>query len=91
MINPNFTKTDNLYLPTRTTRRRIVIFSLLFCWGLIIFIAGWGNPENSLHQSLVSWSFFSWLGIVAAYVGGASWENVKIMDIQKILQTNKEK
>jgi len=85
MENVNFTYNSELYLPTRSTRRKIVVFSLLFCWGLIVFIAGWGDPANSLHQSLASWAFFSWLGIVAAYVGGASWENVKIMDLQKIL------
>ena len=91
MDNPNYTLNNHIYLPTRSTRRKIVVFSLLFCWGLLIFIAGWGDPANSLHQSLASWSFFSWLGIVGAYVFGASWENVKIMDIQKILLSNKEK
>lgn len=91
MNNPNYTLNNHIYLPTRSTRRKIVVFSLLFCWGLLIFIAGWGDPANSLHTSLASWVLFSWMGMVAAYVGGASWENVKIMDIQKILHTNKEK
>lgn len=90
-MNNNYTLNNGIFLPTRRTRGRILVASLLFCWGLIIFIAGWGDPANSLHTSLASWAFFSWMGMVAAYVGGASWENVKIMDIQKILLPNKEK
>lgn len=62
-------------LPTRATRRGIVVATLLFVWTVIAFVVVNGDPANSLHQSALSWSFATFIGVVFAYVFGAVLDN----------------
>lgn len=85
IVNSNYTVDDALYLPTRSTRRKIVVASLLFCWAIIGYITHYGNPDNSLHQSIASWAFFSWIAIVFSYAIGAGYENQKVLSLQETI------
>jgi ABC-type antimicrobial peptide transport system permease subunit len=82
--NSNFTVGENnIPLPTRGTRKKLVIASLLFCWTTIIYIVLKGDPTNSLHTSALAWAFASWLATFGAYVFGAAWENGIIQGMLK--------
>ena len=73
----NYTETtvNGLPLPTRNTRRNIVIATILFCWVLIGYLMINGNPDNSLHQSALSWGFMLMVSTIFAYVFGAVFDN----------------
>jgi ABC-type antimicrobial peptide transport system permease subunit len=82
--NPNFEQTEQgTVLPTRSTRRKMVTATLLFCWGMIVYIIVKGDPTNSLHTSALAWLFFSWLAAIGSYVFGAAWENNTIQGLFK--------
>jgi ABC-type antimicrobial peptide transport system permease subunit len=74
----NFTTTmvNGLPLPTRQTRRNIVVVTLLFCMTMIGYIMVFGKPENSLHQSGLSWAFMLMASVIFAYVFGAVVDNL---------------
>lgn len=72
------------YLPTRSTRRKIVYATLMFCAALITFIVYEGKPDNSLHSSALGWAFTTALAVIGAYVFGAVWDNSNVLkNIQK--------
>lgn len=52
----------------KTLRTVTTAVSLTFSLGLIIYLVWDGNPENSLHQSALSWGF-TILGVLLAGVG----------------------
>lgn len=62
-------------LPTRSTRRAIVVATILFTWLTISGVLIWGSGDNSLHQSAISWSYTSMLMVIFAYVFGAVSDN----------------
>ncbi len=77
MKNRNYVReaeVDQL-LPTRNTRRAIVIATLIFMWVMIAYLTLFGDPLNSLHQSGLSWSFMTMLAVIFAYVFGAVVDN----------------
>lgn len=73
--NSEYVMVNGLPLPSRTTRKNIVIFMLLFSWTVIGFVVGWGDPQNSLHQSALSWAYSSMIAVIFAYVFGAVTDN----------------
>lgn len=62
-------------LPSRQTRRRLVVGTLLFCAAVIAYVIHWGHPENSLHTSALSWAFMTATATLFAYVFGAVIDN----------------
>lgn len=44
-----------LVLPSRRTRRNIVVVTLFVMWAIIWYVVTQGDPSNSLHQSALSW------------------------------------
>jgi hypothetical protein len=64
------TEVDPLYIAGVKTRRSIIVVSLVYIYSLIAYLLIVGNPENSLHQSALSWSFIASLGIIFAYSFG---------------------
>lgn len=42
----------------RTARAVISVAVLVFSIGVIVWLLFYGKPENSLHQSALSWSYF---------------------------------
>lgn len=64
------TELDKEYVASTTTRRRIVVTSLLFTWALIGLIVGYGDPNNSLHSSALAWGFVANMAVLFAYSFG---------------------
>lgn len=75
---------NGLPLPKRSTRRRIVIGTMVFCAAVIVGVLWKGDPANSLHVSALSWSYATFIGVVFAYVFGAVFDNWTVW------KTNKE-
>lgn len=70
---------NGLPLPTRQTRKQLVIATLIFCWLIIAYVVGFGKPDNSLHTSALAWAFASSMGVVFAYVFGAVFDNLNFL------------
>lgn len=69
---------NGIPLPTRKTRKQIVISVLIFSWAVIAYIVIWGSPTNSLHESALSWAYSSMVAVVFAYVFGAITDNYNV-------------
>jgi hypothetical protein len=68
--------------PTWTLRRRAVFGSLVFGAFIVVYVAlRW--DDTSLAQTLALGGFGLIGAVVAAYVGGAAYEDVRIYDIDK--------
>ena len=71
-------------LPSKNTRRNIVVVTLLIMWAMIWYVLINGDPANSLHQSALSWAFITSIGVIFAYVFGAVvdnwgfWKNISV-------------
>lgn len=81
VLNTNYVQdiSTGVVLPTRSTRRNIVIGVLLFSWALITWIVLKGDPANTLHQSAMAWSFATSIGVIFAYVFGAVLDNWNLL------------
>lgn len=67
---------DALTKPSWKLRRRAVFGSMLFAMGVIIYtLVRW--DDTSLAQTLVLSSFALIGTVVAAYIGGAAYEDVR--------------
>ncbi len=70
MSESDVIRVETEYVASTTTRRRIVVASLLFTWALIASIVWYGEPTNSLHSSALAWSFVANLAVLFAYSFG---------------------
>lgn len=62
--------------PSWTLRRRAVFGSMLFSMAIVIYVAlRW--DDTSLSQTLVLSSFATIGTVIAAYIGGAAYEDVR--------------
>ncbi len=62
-------------IPKRSTRRRIVYVTLIFCYAMIALLSFIGDADNSLHQSALSWAFSLSIFVIGGYIFGAVIEN----------------
>lgn len=69
-MSDEITKIDSDYVASVTTRRRIVVTSLLFTWALIGLIVWKGDASNSLHASALAWGFVANMAVLFAYSFG---------------------
>lgn len=82
---------DSLAKPSWKLRRRAVFGSMLFAMSIIIYtLVRW--DDTSLAQTLVLSSFALIGTVVAAYIGGAAYEDVRTYqtDAQSLPTTNGE-
>jgi ABC-type antimicrobial peptide transport system permease subunit len=77
------TYVNGLPIPSRTNRKNFVIATILFCWGLVGYIVFAGDPQNSLHQSALSWGFMLMASVIFAYVFGAVIDNSNFLKAAK--------
>lgn len=68
--------TPDLPTPTYRARSNAILGALVFHSCLIVWLLAYGKPDNSLHTSGLSWSFFIWIATLATWVGGTIWESV---------------
>ena len=69
-MSEEVTRIESEYVASTTTRRRIVVSSLLFTWALIGLIVWRGDPANSLHSSALAWGFVANMVVLFAYSFG---------------------
>lgn len=69
-MSEEVTRIESEYVASTTTRRRIVVSSLLFTWALIGLIVWRGDPANSLHSSALAWGFVANMAVLFAYSFG---------------------
>jgi hypothetical protein len=83
--NNNFSEVmvNGLPLPTRATRKLIVLITILFCWVIIGFLMVKGESANSLHTSALAWSFMLMASTIFAYVFGAVVDNFNFWKTSK--------
>lgn len=63
--------------------RRLVVFStLIFCAGLIIYMAGWGE-DTRLNETIVYGAFGMGMTVILTYVFGAVVEDVGLFRHRK--------
>jgi len=80
---------DSLMKPSWKLRRRAVFGSMLFAMAVIVYIlVRW--DDTSLAQTLVLSSFALIGTVVAAYIGGAAYEDVKTYQSDTELLYNTE-
>ena len=74
---------NGIPLPRRSTRRKFVMVMLIFCALMVIYVTGWGNPDNSLHTSSLAWAWGSAVVTLFAYVFGAVVDNLNVLKLVK--------
>lgn len=74
---------NGIPLPRRSTRKKFVLGTVIFCALMITYITGWGNPENSLHTSCLAWAWGIGFTTILAYVFGAVIDNLNVMKLVK--------
>jgi len=60
--------------PSWRIRRRIIIGTLLFCGGEIIYLTAWGADTN-LHSTIASGVLILAGSVIGSYVFGAAWDD----------------
>lgn len=84
VVDVDYAIVNGLPLPSRKTRKGIVIYTMLFCTLLICVLLFKGTPGNSLHESALAWAFSVYAGVVFAYVFGA------VIDTYNVLKSTKK-
>lgn len=64
--------------PSWRIRRRIIILTLLFCAGEVVYLTGWGR-DTGLHEAMANGAWFLAGAVIGAYVFGASWDDANIL------------
>lgn len=83
-VDVDYVLVNGLPLPSRKTRKGIVIYTMLFCTLLICALLFKGTPGNTLHESALAWAFSVYAGVVFAYVFGA------VIDTYNVLKSSKK-
>lgn len=65
--------------PSWRIRRRIIIGTLLFCGGEIIYLTGWGKDTN-LASTIATGVLLLAGSVIGSYVFGAAWDDRNFMD-----------
>lgn len=74
---------NGIPLPNRSTRKRFVIYMLVFCAIVIGYTILAGDPANSLHVSAMAWAWGVAATTFFAYVFGAVVDNFNVMRHKK--------
>ena len=72
-------------MPSWKFRRRAVFGSLLFAAGVIVYVA-WQWDDTGIAETLALGGFGLIGAIVAAYIGGATYQDVKIWNAAPIVK-----
>lgn len=70
---------NGIPIPTRKTRKKFVIGTLVYCAIVIGWLIAYGDPGNSLHVSALAWSWGVGAATIFAYVFGAVVDNFNVM------------
>lgn len=64
--------------PTWRIRRRVVVLTLIFCAGTVIYLLVWG-ADSKVNETIAMGSYFLAGSTIGAYVFGASWDDSNVM------------
>jgi hypothetical protein len=64
---------DHIASPDWAVRRRIIILTLIWCSGIVTYLAVWGRPI-ALSDTIAMNLILLMGGIIGSYVFGAVWE-----------------
>jgi hypothetical protein len=64
--------------PSWRIRRRVIVATLLFCAGEIIFLTGWGK-DTDLASTIANGVLILAGSVIGAYVFGAAWDDRNVM------------
>jgi hypothetical protein len=64
---------DHIASPDWAVRRRIIILTLIWCSGIVTYLAIWGRPI-ALSDTIAMNLILLMGGIIGSYVFGAVWE-----------------
>lgn len=73
---------DAMQKPSWRIRRRIIIGTLLFCGGEIVYLTVWGADTN-LHSTIASGVLILAGSVIGSYVFGAAWDDKNWMGLGK--------
>lgn len=68
--------------PCWKNRRRVIFITLLFCAGLIVYMAGWGE-DTRINETIVYGAFGLGVTVILGYVFGAVVEDVGLFRHRK--------
>jgi len=63
-----------VFRPSWKVRRRIVILTLLWCAGMVTYLAVWGR-DIDLSETTVNGSLLLMASVIGSYVFGAVWDD----------------
>lgn len=64
--------------PSWRIRRRIIVATLLFCAGEIVYLTGWGK-DTDLASTIANGVLILAGSVIGAYVFGAAWDDRNVM------------
>lgn len=64
--------------PSWRIRRRVIIATLLFCAGEIVYLTGWGQ-DTDLASTIANGVLILAGSVIGAYVFGAAWDDRNVM------------
>lgn len=86
---PDYQVENLAAMPSWKFRRRAVFGSLIFAAVIISYIT-WRLEDNGLSQTIVLGAFGLMGAIIAAYIGGATYQDVKIWNAAPIVKKDSE-
>lgn len=60
--------------PSWTIRRRIIVSTLVWCGGMVTYLAIWGRDIN-LSEAAINGCLLLMASVIGSYVFGAVWED----------------
>lgn len=67
-----------MHKPSWRIRRRVIVATLLFCAGEIVYLTGWGQDTN-LASTIANGVLILAGSVIGAYVFGAAWDDRNVM------------
>ena len=67
--------------PSWKIRRRVVIATIGFCMGCIVYLMVKGEADSRLHETIAMGVIGLFVSTVGSYVFGAAWDDKNIMSI----------
>lgn len=68
--------------PSWRIRRRIIVATLLFCAGEIIYLTGWGD-DTDLASTIANGVLILAGSVIGSYVFGAVWDDRNSMELHR--------
>lgn len=64
--------------PSWAIRRRIIVATLAFCAGEVVFLTAWGR-DTDLHETIANGIILLAGSVIGAYVFGAVWDDRNLL------------